>query len=167
MKSVESVRRIDGLGRIVIPKDIRNNLKIKQDDLLSFFIDNDSIVLKKYSLFENFARSSQNMIDSIHSIYNCQCLICDTNSIISSSNKSIIGKKIADDLLNYILKRKEMVISADINVSLNYFVKGYNYLYPIMLNGDSIGLLLITNFENTIEINKLGKLVSSFLSKEL
>ena len=60
-----------------------------------------------------------------------------------------------------------MVISADINVSLNYFVKGYNYLYPIMLNGDSIGLLLITNFENTIEINKLGKLVSSFLSKEL
>ena len=54
MKSTGVVRRVDKLGRIVIPKEIRRNLKIREEDNLEIFIDSESIILKKYSLFSRF-----------------------------------------------------------------------------------------------------------------
>ena len=50
MKSTGVVRRIDDLGRIVIPKEIRRTLRIKEGDNLEVFVDNEDIVLKKYSM---------------------------------------------------------------------------------------------------------------------
>ena len=49
LKSTGVVRRIDDLGRIVIPKEIRRNLKIRDGELMEIFVDMDSIILKKYS----------------------------------------------------------------------------------------------------------------------
>ena len=45
MKSTGVVRRVDKLGRIVIPKEIRRNLKIREEDNLEIFIDSESIIL--------------------------------------------------------------------------------------------------------------------------
>ena len=53
MKSTGVVRRIDELGRIVIPKEIRKTLKIKDGELLEIFLDGGNIILKKYSHFDN------------------------------------------------------------------------------------------------------------------
>ena len=49
MKSTGIIRRIDDLGRVVIPKEIRKNLNIKENDSLEIFIDGENIILKKYS----------------------------------------------------------------------------------------------------------------------
>ena len=53
MKSTGITRRIDDLGRIVIPKEIRKNLKIKENEVLEIFINNDEIILKKFSHFND------------------------------------------------------------------------------------------------------------------
>ena len=49
MKTTGIIRRIDDLGRIVIPKELRRNLRIKNGDTLEVFVDADSVILKKYS----------------------------------------------------------------------------------------------------------------------
>ena len=53
LKSTGITRRIDDLGRIVIPKEIRKNLKIKENEVLEIFINNDEIILKPYLLKED------------------------------------------------------------------------------------------------------------------
>ena len=52
MKATGVVRRIDDLGRIVIPKEIRKTLRIKDGESVEIFLENDNIVLKKYSPIE-------------------------------------------------------------------------------------------------------------------
>ena len=83
MKSTGIVRKIDNLGRIVIPKEIRNNLKIEDNASLEIFTDNNSIVLKRSEEF---------------------CLLCGSSqNIIKYKNKPIC-KKCANDLNNMIKK---------------------------------------------------------------
>ena len=50
MKATGVIRRIDDLGRVVIPKEIRKNLRIKEGDNLEIFVQNDEVILKKYSM---------------------------------------------------------------------------------------------------------------------
>ena len=50
MKSTGIVRRIDELGRIVIPKEIRNNLRLRSGENIEIYTDNDSIIMKKFSI---------------------------------------------------------------------------------------------------------------------
>ena len=59
------IRRIDELGRIVIPKEIRRSLRIKEGESLEILVDNENIILKKYSLIKNLNDFAQNITDSI------------------------------------------------------------------------------------------------------
>ena len=63
MKSTGIVRRLDDLGRIVIPKEIRNSLKFMEDDALELFVENHSLILKKY---DNNDEIAQNCADWIN-----------------------------------------------------------------------------------------------------
>ena len=58
MKTTGIIRRIDELGRIVIPKEIRKNLRIKNGESLEIYLENDSIILKKYSQIESLKNVS-------------------------------------------------------------------------------------------------------------
>ena len=79
------IRRIDELGRIVIPKEIRRSLRIKEGESLEILVDNENIILKKYSLIKNLNDFAQNITDSIKSFIKNSVLICDTDSIIAVS----------------------------------------------------------------------------------
>jgi len=61
MKSTGIVRRIDELGRIVLPIELRRNLDINERDSLEIFVENDCIVLKKYELCCVFCGSGENV----------------------------------------------------------------------------------------------------------
>ena len=70
MKSTGVLRRIDDLGRIVIPKEIRKNLKIRDGESLEIFINGDAIVLKKYSFMSDLNDIAQTCSDSIYDVIN-------------------------------------------------------------------------------------------------
>ena len=89
MKATGVVRRIDELGRIVIPKEIRKNLTIKQGENLEIFLlDNDTIALKKYSVLSRFSEISNILIDSLYQVLNKEVLLMDTNNIINYRGKN-------------------------------------------------------------------------------
>ena len=65
MKSTGVVRRIDDLGRIVLPKEIRKTLRIREGEALEIYTNGDEIVLKKFTLSSTLKEISQDLIDSI------------------------------------------------------------------------------------------------------
>ena len=75
MKATGVVRRIDDLGRIVIPKEIRRNFKINEGDSIEIFVDNNGIVLKKYSLLDDMVEIASNLVDVVRKIYGKRHLI--------------------------------------------------------------------------------------------
>ena len=68
MKTTGVIRRIDELGRIVIPKEIRKNLRIKNGDSLEIFLESDNIILKKYSQLETIENVSVDYVEAFNSI---------------------------------------------------------------------------------------------------
>ena len=68
MKTTGVIRRIDDLGRIVIPKEIRKNLRIKSGESVEIFVDGDSIILKKFSQIESLENVSVNYVEAFNQI---------------------------------------------------------------------------------------------------
>jgi len=66
MKTTGVVRRIDELGRIVVPKEMRRTLRIREGDSLEISSDNDTIVLKKYSLVESVDNFITQYVEAVH-----------------------------------------------------------------------------------------------------
>ena len=62
MKGTGIVRRLDDLGRIVIPKEIRNSLKFMEGDALELFVENNSLILKKYDNSDDIAQNCANWV---------------------------------------------------------------------------------------------------------
>ena len=91
MKATGVVRRIDELGRIVIPKEIRKNFRIKEGENVEIYIDDNNIILKKYSELKNVSDISSNIIDSVFSVINKDIIITDMSNImeLSSSLKNV------------------------------------------------------------------------------
>lgn len=75
MKTTGIIRRIDELGRIVIPKEIRKNLRIKNGESLEIYLENDSIILKKYSQIESLKNVSIDYVEAFNQIikHNIYC----------------------------------------------------------------------------------------------
>ena len=81
MKSTGVVRKIDDLGRIVIPKELRKNLRIKESDALEIFIEGEDIILRKYSMMKKITDLSQELTDAIYTFTRHNVFITDTNNI--------------------------------------------------------------------------------------
>ena len=77
MKTTGIIRRIDDLGRIVIPKELRRSLRIKNGDTLEVFVDNDNIILKKYSPMESIEEAAFKYVDSFNQVIKHSVIVCD------------------------------------------------------------------------------------------
>lgn len=172
MKNTGVVRRIDDLGRIVIPKEIRKTLRIKDGESLEIFLSSDNIVLKKYSPLEGLQNFYKTYAESIYSEIGNNVLIVDRDRIVAVSGdlrKKVLGKPISLDIDLIIQKRvvvssKEMVnlfISQDNNIDASYVIA------PIITNGDAVGAVIIMSTSGEIDdfIIKTGIIAAKFLGK--
>ena len=86
MRATGIVRRIDELGRVVIPKEIRRTLRIREGDPLEIYTDHDGeVVLKKYSPIGEIAAIARDYTDSLYRSLGHICCICDRDMIVSAS----------------------------------------------------------------------------------
>lgn len=134
------VRKIDELGRIVIPKEIRKNLNIRNGEDVSIFVKDNMIVLKKYERALTIKEISQKYINAFKKINDDVVLISDKNSIISSSNFEYIDKKIDNKIFNLINERK-----SEEGTVLNLGGEVINSAYivsPIIVDTDAIGVVI-------------------------
>lgn len=168
MKATGVVRRIDDLGRIVIPKEIRRNLRIRDGESLEIFVDGNNIVLKKFSIMRNVDLYASNLVDSLYSLVKKSVVITDGDSVIacSSNVKGLLNKSISDKMSLCIKRResilerynKDLVITDDFSIECKYVINS------IIANGDSVGLVIIFDRD---EIGDDDMLIASLASKIL
>ena len=174
MKSTGIIRRIDELGRIVIPKEIRNNMRLKSGEILEIFVNNDSILMKKFSMINKISDLSQELVDAMYTFLKNNIIITDLHTIIAASGKlkkELLNQNISLFLSEKIDKREKMLESYFKEVEI-IEGKKYNCSYvsnPIIKDGECIGLILIFSLTDKLNIEQLqiSNIVSSFITKYL
>lgn len=174
MKATGVVRRIDDLGRIVIPKEIRRSLRIREGDSLEIYSEgNDAIVLKKYSPIESIDSFAIQYADAIYSSSKKEVIITDTEKIIAAAGgfrKDIVGKRLDVRYDEKLQKKNLQIFSKNENVEIteNLIIKSALAIKQISVYGDVIGSVIMIG-ENTItDIEKvLVESMAAFLSKYL
>lgn len=157
MKKTGVFRRIDELGRIVVPKEIRENLHIKSGDSLEIFLEDDGIVLKKFFLLDNFNEISNDVVNMIGFLTKKTVFLFSGDKILSSYGKDDNKESFAFSLAESDMKTTE-------GRKDDFFYA----LFPIVLNGNKEGCLILIS---SLKINEneifLLRGMSIFLSKML
>lgn len=160
MKTTGITRRIDELGRIVIPKEIRYNMHIKSGELLEIFLsDENTISLKKHNILNNNSNILSEYIDFLAKKMNSNVFLTDLDKVISSN---ILSQK-NEPLLS---KIDSNISGLDkIELTNNYTIKQPFSIYNLNPNGDLIGHLILEH--NNIQNDQLTEFAVEFIIKYL
>lgn len=180
MKATGIVRRIDDLGRVVIPKEIRRTLRIREGDPLEIFTDREGgVILKKYSPIGELTDFSKEYAESLQQSIGHIVLIADNDAFISVSGtpkKEYIEKKISDELEKIMESRKAVILGADGSKTIPLHTDDDESKYscqvvaPIIAEGDAIGSVIILSKDGEMLSDlekKLSETAAAFLGKQM
>lgn len=164
------VRRVDELGRVVIPKEMRRILNIKSGSSVEMSInDNNQIVLEKFFEINNIYSSAENLANIIYEELLLPCLICDDEKIIickGVNKKEFLNKSIVQNIK---IKNKNCEELTNFNLVQNQVTLfDYTYIFTLTSDGFDSGFLVILSkeklSENTLNnVNLLNKFLCSLL----
>lgn len=173
MKTTGVIRRIDELGRIVIPKEIRKNLRIKNGENLEIFLDGDAIILKKFSQIESLENVSVDYVEAFNQIIHHNIIVTDRDKVIAVAGplkKKYLGKEINEFTERSIERRDSFSDKQKRNFKIieDEEEMGYFSFASIVDNGDAIGSVIIisTDIPITDMEDKLAIVLSKLLSKQ-
>ena len=167
MKTTGITRRIDELGRIVIPKEIRSNLHLKSGELLEIYLqDSESIMLKKHSIINKKYEILGEIIKSLSKTISSDVYVTNLNEIVFSSNKSTIGDKLNPELDEILGNVKALQILKNIKLTDKITLEGNFKIYPIIPNGDFSGILIVSNIIDEKDL-RLVNFIKSFVEEYL
>ena len=169
MKSTGVVRRIDELGRIVIPKEIRRNLGIRDGENMEIFTENDSIILKKYYRMATNSDLASNLCDLIYNNFNYKIIITDREKIIAHAGLSsdLKGNLLNQEYLN-ILENREIITKENTSEIIGEYTLNGNFVFiPIISLNDSIGLIIMYSDTPIKDEIIIRKLIASIFSQKL
>ena len=169
LKSTGVIRRIDELGRIVIPKEIRRNLNIRDGESLEIFTESDSIILKKHLRMSSSSDLALFLCDLIYNDLNYKILITDREKFISVGglSKDIISENLSTEYQE-IIENREIIEKNNYSLKLNKTTLTGNFIFiPIISLNDSIGLVIMYNENKLTNELSIGKLVASLFAHKL
>ncbi len=179
MKATGIVRRIDDLGRIVIPKEIRRTLRIRESDPLEIFTDREGqIILKKYSPIGEMSTFAKQYAESLAQVSGYAALIADRDQFIAVSGgyKQLLGKSISRKLEEKTTAR-ETVIATRGEKNFIQVAEEDNENYqqeafaPIICEGDVIGAVVLLSPDTKTRLgeveNKLMLSAAGFLGRQM
>ncbi|MCK9478529.1 MAG: stage V sporulation protein T [Firmicutes bacterium] len=179
MKATGIVRRIDDLGRVVIPKEIRRTMRIREGDPLEIFTDRDGeVIFKKYSPIGELGSFATQYCETLSKTSGHPVIITDKDNIIAvsgASKKELSEKKISSEIEKVMTEKDVFVQKNDTNKRIPIIDGIDKYIasivYPIISEGDTVGsVVFMSDDENkkTGEIEeKLAQVASSFLGKQM
>ena len=173
MKSTGVVRRIDDLGRIVIPKEIRRSLRIREGDSLEIYSEgSDGITLKKYSQVENIEGFINQYVDAVYSTTKKEIIVADTEKIIAAAGgfrKDVIGKRIDIRLDEKMHRLTTQVFNngTHLEITDTLIIKSSAIMKPIAIYGDVVGCVIIISDTLTETDKTLVETTATFISKYL
>lgn len=164
------IRKIDELGRVVLPKEIRRNLGIRDGESLEIFVDENHIILKKYSRIEDYSEKIDKICNLVSDVYNCQLIVTDRDKVVYSNLKeSILGYEINEELL-CLIHNRESVSEATLKPYCfgNQEIQGYFLILPIISSIDCLGLVIMFSEEKlNNESFSLLKLISTMITSKI
>lgn len=176
MKATGIVRRIDDLGRVVIPKEIRRTMRIREGDPLEIFTERDGeVIFKKYSPMAELSDFAGQICESLHKTTGSTAAICDRDNIIAAAGngrKELAEKRISEQLEDIMEKRGPY--SAAYRSELPVAEKGemcISVAAPILSAGDVLGCVIFAcekggSGHGDTE-SKLAQAVSIFLGRQM
>ncbi len=177
MKATGVVRRIDDLGRIVIPKEIRRTLRMREGDPLEIFTgQNGEVIFKKYSIMSELSEYSQNYADNLYKVSGLQCVVYDNDKIIAytgSGKKEIIGMSMPTEIDEMLKQRTSYFKQFATEKNIRPFQRSEQCIVgatPIISQGDGIGVIALLGGDNDTVSDtqkKLLVLTSTFLANHL
>lgn len=184
MKATGIVRRIDDLGRVVIPKEIRRTLRIREGDPLEIFVDRDGeVILKKYSPIGELGDFAKEYADSLHEAVGHIAMIADRDTIIAVAGvakKEFLNRPVGPAIEKAMESRRSVVINcptedplctecltAD-NGECDFSAE---VIVPIISEGDPIGAVVLVSREPGVKMGelelKLAETAAGFLAKQM
>lgn len=183
MKATGIVRRIDELGRVVIPKEIRRTLRIREGDPLEIFTDREGeIILKKYSPIGEMGDFARGFAEAISKTLGHTTLICDRDSFIAAAGngkKDYIEKPVSREIENLMEQRQPYVASRrSANIPkpiLNTEDDGSSYsaqiIVPVISEGEATGAVVIITKQEEVQFGdielKVAQTAAGFLGKQM
>lgn len=182
MKATGIVRRIDDLGRVVIPKEIRRTLRIREGDPLEIYTDREGeVILKKYSPIGELGDFAEAYAESLHNTSGHIIAVADRDSIIAvsgASKKDLLEKPLSPEIEKIIENRdifiaqsgdaQKIPVVSDEKVGSKY---NCQIVSPIISEGDVIGAVLILSTDPKVKMGevetKLAQSAAGFLGRHM
>ncbi|MBQ9685118.1 MAG: AbrB/MazE/SpoVT family DNA-binding domain-containing protein [Oscillospiraceae bacterium] len=177
MKATGIVRRIDDLGRVVIPKEIRRTMRIREGDPLEIFTDKDGeLIFKKYSPIGELGDFASQICDSLRKSTDGIAAVCDRDTVIAiagGAKRELLDKPVSQQLGSIMEERA--IYRSNTGSSLPVCSTDDRYCIsvaaPILSEGDVMGCVLFVTEKNAppageVE-HRLAQAVSNFLGKQM
>lgn len=177
MKATGIVRRIDDLGRIVIPKEIRRTLRIREGDALEIFTDaQGGVIFKKYSPVGELSTFASQYADVLNRTVGLPLVICDRDHVVAAagvSRKEYLERRVTQELDECVQTRRSFVATDNEKI---HPVEGIDrtaeIVCPILASSDITGAVVVMKPEGgqtvpSDSVTKLAQVAAAFLGKQL
>lgn len=154
------IRKIDDLGRIVLPKELRRHLNINTGDDFQIILDNNRIILERYSYLKNYEKDILKIIESFTEVTNYDINLVINNEIVNKNNS-----KILENIINIISERKLYVKEEVQNykISNDVIKEGKIVIFPIVINSDLLGSIIIISKDNINNLINTAKIINNLI----
>lgn len=180
MKATGIVRRIDDLGRVVVPKEIRRVLHLREGDPIEIFTDKDGeIILKKYSPIGEMSAFAQQYVDSIAQSLECGVCVCDRDQIVAVAGipkKELLGKSLHKELEEAIHERETIIAKKGEKQFIKILGNGENEYHgqivqTIISEGDAIGAVILLAKDKDRQIGEIEQkaavIAANFIGRQM
>lgn len=181
MKATGIVRRIDDLGRVVIPKEIRRTLRIREGDPLEIFTDRDGeVILKKYSPIGELGEFASEYAEALFESMGHIAIISDRDTIVAmagGAKKEYMDQRISSELEKFIEGKETYAASGTnkpvrvANEDLGTDAYTNQVISPVVTQGDPIGAVILISKKTDVKMGeleiKLAETAAGFLAKQM
>lgn len=174
MRATGIIRRIDELGRVVIPKEIRRTMRLREGEELEIFAGNEELILKKYSEIKMLTDFIKDYVEAIAVTLNNPVIATDTDRVIASSGYGVreyADKQLSANFDKFLIDRKNMLLFDNDIVPV---IEGVNIewqsqvIAPIIVAGDIYGCLVMLSERRLSDLElKLMSTASVFVGKQI
>ncbi len=177
MKATGIVRRIDDLGRIVIPKEIRRTLRIREGDALEIFTDaQGGVIFKKYSPVGELSTFASQYAEVLNRIAGLPMVICDRDHVVAAagvSRKEYLERRVTPELEECVQTRRTYVESSGENlIPVEGIERAAEIVCPILASSDVTGSVVVLRPEDGETVPsesgaKMAQVAAAFLGKQM
>lgn len=146
MSSTGIVRRIDELGRIVIPKEVRKRLRMDSGDLVDISVDSENVILSKFHPLDQEQQMISTLCDSLKAIYQVDIIVTNLHKVIYTTlEDEIVEETLDEEFLKRVPSYLDKEISSlnKITLTKNYTINKDCICYEIMLENELFGYLIL------------------------